>query len=128
MSVNYLISLDNEIKIKPIIEKYFNLELTHTDRYDIFDFYNDNNYFELKCRNCLSYKYNDLMMNVNKWNKGIDYINFKKNVYYIFEFYDGLFYYKQDINDEFRMNKYLGKYYIYIPNEKLTKIMIKNNN
>jgi len=119
---NYNKALENEIKLKPIIEKYFNLELIHTERYDIFDFYDDNNYFELKCRNCNSNKYNDLMMNVNKWNKGIDYINFNKNVYYVFEFYDGLFYYKQDINDDFRMNKYLGKYYIYIPNEKLTKI------
>ena len=119
---NYNKALENEIKLKPIIEKYFNLELIHTERYDIFDFYYDNNYFELKCRNCNSNKYNDLMMNVNKWNKGIDYINFNKNVYYVFEFYDGLFYYKQDINDDFRMNKYLGKYYIYIPNEKLTKI------
>mgnify|MGYP003114581924 FL=1 len=119
---DYNKALENEIKLKPIIEKYFNLELIHTERYDIFDFYDDNNYFELKCRNCNSNKYNDLMMNVNKWNKGIDYINFNKNVYYVFEFYDGLFYYKQDINDDFRMNKYLGKYYIYIPNEKLTKI------
>ena len=119
---DYIKALENEIKLKPIIEKYFNLHLIHTDRYDIFDFYDDNNYFELKCRNCNSNKYEDLMMNCNKWNKGIDYINFNKNVYYIFEFFDGLFYYKQDINDDFRMNKYLGKYYIYIPNEKLTKI------
>lgn len=125
---DYIKALENEIKLKPIIEKYFNLELTHTDRYDIFDFYDDNNYFELKCRNCNSNKYNDLMMNVNKWNKGIDYLNFNKNVYYVFEFFDGLFYYKQDINDDFRMNKYLGKYYIYIPNEKLTKIIVNNNN
>jgi|TARA_R100000482_G_scaffold123544_1_gene73745 hypothetical protein len=125
---DYIKALENEIKLKPIIEKYFNLELTHTERYDIFDFYDDNNYFELKCRNCNSNKYNDLMMNVNKWNKGIDYLNFNKNVYYVFEFFDGLFYYKQDINDDFRMNKYLGKYYIYIPNEKLTKIIVNNNN
>jgi len=125
---DYIKALENEIKLKPIIEKYFNLELIHTERYDIFDFYDDNNYFELKCRNCNSNKYNDLMMNVNKWNKGIDYINFNKNVYYVFEFFDGLFYYKQDINDDFRMKKYLGKYYIYIPNEKLTKIIVNNNN
>jgi hypothetical protein len=26
------------------------------------------------------------------------------------------------------MKKYLGKYYIYIPNEKLTKIIVNNNN
>jgi hypothetical protein len=125
---DYIKALENEIKLKPIIEKYFNLELIHTERYDIFDFYDDNNYFELKCRNCNSNKYNDLMMNVNKWNKGIDYLNFNKNVYYVFEFFDGLFYYKQDINDDFRMKKYLGKYYIYIPNEKLTKIIVNNNN
>jgi hypothetical protein len=125
---DYIKALENEIKLKPIIEKYFNLELIHTERYDIFDFYDDNNYFELKCRNCNSNKYNDLMMNVNKWNKGIDYLNFNKNVYYVFDFHDGLFYYKQDINDDFRMKKYLGKYYIYIPNEKLTKIIVNNNN
>tara|TARA_R110002020_G_scaffold111790_2_gene257750 strand:- start:439 stop:807 length:369 start_codon:yes stop_codon:yes gene_type:complete len=119
---DYIKALENEIKLKPIIEKHFNLQLTHTERYDIFDFVDDNNFFELKCRNCNSNKYKDLMMNVNKWNKGIDYINFNKNVYYVFEFYDGLFFYKQDINDDFRINKYLEKYYIYIPNEKLTKI------
>ena len=125
---DYIKALENEIKVKPILEKHFNLELTHTERYDVFDFYDDNNFFELKCRNCNSNKYKDLMMNVNKWNKGIDYINFTKNVYYVFEFHNGLFYYKQDINDDFRMNKYLGKYYIYIPNEKLTKIIVNNNN
>jgi hypothetical protein len=119
---DYIKALENEIKIKPILEKHFNLELKHTERYDIFDFVDHNNFFELKCRNCNSNKYKDLMMNVNKWNKGIDYINFNKNVYYVFEFYDGLFFYKQDINDDFRINKYLEKYYIYIPNEKLTKI------
>jgi hypothetical protein len=123
--MNYFKALENEIRIKPILEKFFNIELTHNERYSIFDFCNENNYIELKCRNCYSTKYSDLMMNLNKWQEGFKFMNFNKNVYYVFEFIDGLYYYKQDFNDNFDIREYKNIKYIYIPKDKLLKI---NNN
>lgn len=122
--MNYLIALENEKNIKPILEKYFKLDLIHNHRYALFDFCdtNDNNYIELKCRNCYSYTYNDLMMNLNKWNEGYKYMNFDKNVYYVFKFKDGLYYYQQNFTDNFQIRKQYDKQYIYIPTDKLTKI------
>jgi len=125
--MNYLKGLENEKIVKPILEKYFKLELIHNDRYALFDFCDttQNNYIELKCRNCFSYTYNDLMMNLNKWNEGYKYMNFDKSVYYVFKFKDGLFYYQQNFNDNFEIREYKNIKYIYIPTNKLTKI---NNN
>ena len=122
--MNYLIGLENEKLIKPILEKYFKLELQHNDRYCLFDFQDktEENFIELKCRNCFSYTYNDLMMNLNKWNEGYKYMNFDKNVYYVFEFQDGIYYYQQNFNNNFEIRKYNDKQYIYIPTDKLTKI------
>ena len=124
---NYLLGLQNEIKLKPILEKYFKLELQHNDRYCLFDFQDkkEKNYIELKCRNCYSYTYNDLMMNLNKWNEGYKYMNFDKNVYYVFKFDDGIFYYKQQFEDNFNIKTYNNKEYIYIPTDKLLKITNK---
>jgi len=125
--MNYLKGLENEKIVKPILEKYFKLELHHNDRYCLFDFQDktEENFIELKCRNCLSYTYKDLMMNLNKWNEGYKYMNFEKNVYYVFKFKDGIFYYQQNFNDNFEIRKYNDKQYIYIPTDKLMKI---NNN
>ena len=122
---NYLLGLQNEIKIKPIIEKFFNIELSHGNRYDTFDFYNDDNYVELKCRNCYSYSYNDLMMNLNKWKEGYTHIKFNKNIYYVFKFKDGIYYYKQNLTDKFQIKEYNNKEYIYILTDKLLKITNK---
>tara|TARA_R110001632_G_scaffold213851_1_gene340298 strand:- start:40 stop:414 length:375 start_codon:yes stop_codon:yes gene_type:complete len=122
---NYLLGLQNEIKIKPIIEKFFNIELSHGNRYDTFDFYNDDNYVELKCRNCYSYSYNDLMMNLNKWKEGYTHIKFNKNIYYVFKFKDGIYYYKQNLIDKFQIKEYNNKEYIYILTDKLLKITNK---
>ena len=112
--MNYLKGLENEILVKPILEKYFKLDLIHNDRYALFDFVstNDNNYI-------------DLMMNLNKWNEGYKYMNFDKNVYYVFKFIDGLYYYQQNFTDNFEIREQYEKKYIYIPTNKLTKI---NNN
>ena len=122
---NYLLGLENEIKIKPIIEKFLNIQLSHGNRYDTFDFYNDDNFVELKCRNCYSYSYKDLMMNLNKWNEGYTHIKFNKNIYYIFKFKDGIYYYKQNLNDKFEIKEYNNKEYIYIKTDKLMKITNK---
>jgi len=119
---NYLVGLENEIKVKPIIENFFRFTLIHSNRYDTFDFYNDNNYIEFKCRNCYSYTYNDLMMNLNKWNEGYKLMNINKHIYYVFKFIDGIYYYEQTFEDNFNIKKYNNKEYIYIPTNKLMKI------
>jgi len=128
--MNYLIGLENEKIIKPIIECHFKLDLEHNDRYHLFDFQdkNEKNYIELKCRNCFSYTYKDLMMNLNKWNSGYKYMNFDKNVYYVFKFKDGIYYYQQNFTDNFEIKTYNEKQYIYIPTNKLMKINSKYYN
>lgn len=122
--MNYLKGLENEKIVKPILEHFFKLELVHNDRYALFDFQDDkeDNFIELKCRNCYSYSYNDLMMNLNKWNEGYKYMNFNKNVYYVFKFKDGICYYQQNFNDNFEIREYNEKKYIYIPTNKLLKL------
>jgi len=128
----------NEIKILPIIENYFKLNLkkplSHCCRYDFYD-NNNNNYFELKSRNNNKDKYNTTIISKSK----IDYyikhiINNNKNMYCLFYFLDGLYYIKVDEN----FKKYnickggrcdRGKFeyndYYYIPVRDLIKIPTK---
>lgn len=126
--MNYLKGLEQEKIMKPIIEDFFSLQLTHGARYDLFDFYDENNYIELKCRNCYSYSYKDLMMNIPKWNEGYKFINFNKSIYYVFKFIDGIFYHKQSHDDNFEIRKYNSKDYIFIPTDKLLKLSKKDFN
>jgi hypothetical protein len=118
---------NNEIIIKNIIEKYFNIDdLKKTKSNDIFDFISNNIYFEVKSRRCTKNKYNDTMIGYNK----ILYLK-KNNInqaYFIFMFEDGNYFYKY-IEDDKDCNIRIGgrwdrgitekKQYYYIPTNKL---------
>ena len=127
----------NENKILPIIQDYFKLNLqkprSHSCRYD---FYDNNNYFELKSRNNNKDKYDTTIISKSK----IDYyikhiINNNKNMYCLFYFTDGLYYIKLCIDKFKKYNicrggrKDRGKFeyndYYYIPVRDLIKIPTK---
>lgn len=120
----------NELIIKSIIEKYFNInDLKKTCSNHIFDFIGNNIYFEIKSRRCTKDKYFDTMVGYNKivWLKE----NNIKDAYFIFMFEDGNYYYKY-IEDDIYCNVRNGgrwdrgkieeKLYYFIPTSKLLKI------
>tara|TARA_B100000470_G_C19594264_1_gene303632 strand:- start:139 stop:561 length:423 start_codon:yes stop_codon:yes gene_type:complete len=135
-SLDYYIDLqfglDSEKKTKPLIEQFLNTNLNiYDNRFSTFDFYNDLYLIELKTRRCKHNTYADLMMNINKYNTGINEIkNNKKHIYYFFKFEDGLYYYKQNIkhkhNKRFAKNRQGNQTeYIYIKTKLLKNTELK---
>ena len=82
-----------EIKVKPIIEEYFNIKINHTPLYHEYDFISEDCicYFELKGRNVKHNQYPDTMIGYNKIVK-IKELNEKSKIYFVFKFTDGIYY------------------------------------
>jgi len=116
----------------PIIEKYFNVQLTKTDKNHVMDFRdNYGTYYEVKSRNNNYRTYPTTMVGYNK----IQFANkLEKPVYFIFNFLDGVYYYEYSIDklDELEIKrggrcdrgKSEYKTYCFIPIDKLKKIEI----
>ena len=123
--------LNKEKQFKPILEKYFNCNLEFTPNYHKFDYIDNEKkiMFEIKSRKNNYNKYPSTMIGLNKYtySKNTDY-----ECYFIFNFLDGLYYYKVNDNTlnecsvckggrkdrgRFEYNQYL-----YIPIELLNKI------
>jgi|APCry1669191812_1035378.scaffolds.fasta_scaffold55596_2 hypothetical protein len=88
----------NETKMKPILEKFFNENLTKTfSKYDAHDFMNENKKkkFELKSRRIVHNQYPTAIVNASKIRKQ------DPNVFhtYVWNYTDGLYYlpYDKDI-------------------------------
>ena len=118
----------NEDYIKDVICCHFNLaNLTKTTFSHPMDFYCDDIYFEVKSRRNTHNKYDTTMIGYNKiqWIKE----NNIKDVYFVFVFTDGDYYYKYNPEDKFETGiggrndrgKAEYKKYCYIPIDKLTK-------
>ena len=91
MKKDFIYGKKAEIKIKPILEKHFNINLVHTENYHSFDFFDkeNNTYYELKTRRIASRKYKTLIFSHCK-------VQFIKqhpeyNYYFIYNMSDGLF-------------------------------------
>ena len=123
-----------EDKLYDLFKIVFDSELIKDEnKYAIFDFYSNKTLVELKSRNNNFNDYKTTMVGMNKVNYGI---KSKKNVYFVFEFLDGLYYWKLDYKElsEFEIktggtiargrNEFSS--YLYIPIYKLKKIT--NNN
>ena len=119
---------DAEIEVMPILETFFNEKLyKNTDKYALFDFENATKLIELKTRNNKKNKYPTTMIGKNKIDFGS---HSNKDVYFVFKFTDGLFYYKYDCNDVLEngiggrsdRGKQEYKSYVYIDVNLLTKI------
>ena len=114
--------------IKDIICSHFNVpNITKTPYSHPMDFYFDDIYFEIKSRRNTHNKYDTTMIGYNK----IQWIKDKniKDVYFVFVFTDGDYYYKYNPDDNFETTtggrwdrgKIEKKLYYYIPTNKLTK-------
>jgi len=124
----YAFGLAQEEYLKPLLESYFDTELEETDKWDPFDFVGDKIKIELKSRRNTYNKYPTTIVGMYKIHQ------VKENLgdhYFVFNFTDGLYYWKynfEDMNDfkviYLKRNDRTGKKYQYlsIPIEKLTKI------
>jgi hypothetical protein len=125
---------NSENKIKPLLEKHFNLKFEYTNGFNTFDFYNQKEriYIELKSRRNTKYKYPTTMISYNKYMESIKYLKSGKaeHIYFCFNFTDKLCIYKLNPKDKF-INKIGGtsrrgineyKPHIFIPVKILTDI------
>jgi hypothetical protein len=119
----YLKGLQSEKEILPIIQKYFDDDITPTTAtYDRHDYKGTNYYYELKTRTNEYSKYPTTMISLLKTKK--------ENVIFLFRFTDGLYYikYNKEQFNQYEVKKY-SKYgkpidYVYIPIIDLIKINI----
>ena len=96
----YLKGRDNEQKLKPILEKYFETKLEDMGRYSKMDFVDilKKLYIEIKGRNISKDKYLTTLLNYEK----IEYANKllaedkERKIYFVFSFTDGVYFIKYD--------------------------------
>lgn len=116
--------------VLPILQEYWNVKLYKTASYFEFDFIDNNGrFYEVKTRNISHNIYPSTMVGYNK----IEFANtLCKSVYFIFNFTDGVYYYKYNVRKLDELIIKLGgrcdrgkdeyKKYAYIPIYKLKKI------
>ena len=127
---DYEISIKSEMEVLPILQKFFNVDtiIRIDEVYSIFDYKGDNKYIELKTRFNSYNKYPTTMIGLNKFEYAS--IN-KEDIYFVFKYIDGIYYYKYDKNDKFEIKnggrcdrgRFEYKQYVFIPIEKLSKII-----
>jgi len=118
----------NEMKAEEYIQLYFKqTTLKKLSKFNTFDFEGDTALFEVKTRRNKLADYPTTMVG---YNKILACQNCEKDVYFIFQFTDGNYYYKYSKDETFEI-KIGGRYdrgsieknyYYYIPIEKLIKI------
>jgi hypothetical protein len=123
---SYKFGKQQEIKILPIIEEYFNDNITQTtNQYDKYDFISTLYNFELKSRTNIYKKYNTTMITGNKL-KETD-----KQLILLFNFTDSLYYikYNEEVFNTFEKKLFKREgvctyplEHFFIPIEKLTLI------
>ena len=123
----------NEIKLLNTLQTFFNdSEIESLDNYNSFDFKGRNKFIELKSRNNTYDKYPTTMIGCNKLNDARNYDNLNFDVYFVFNFIDGIYYWK--FTPENKLVKQKGgrvdrgkneiKDYYYIPITNLSKLVI----
>jgi hypothetical protein len=119
----------NELKSEQYIKEYFKQEsLIKLSKFHQFDYEGNDAFFEIKSRRNLSKKYPTTMIGYNKIELAMKTND--KDVYFIFEFIDGSYYYKFNKDDEHIIKKggrsdrgrFEYKLYCYINVDKLIKI------
>jgi hypothetical protein len=131
---DYKFGIDQEIKIKSIIETAFKIKVNKTNSmYNPYDYYCESNktFYELKSRNNTYDAYPTTMLGMNKLNFRMDLLDDKKFVF-LFNFTDGLYYinYEKTLFDTFEVmrggrwdrGKEEIKDYLFIPINHLNKI------
>jgi len=101
--IDYLVGIEKETQLLPIAKKYFNDESIYKlDKHNIFDFQGNNKFIELKSRNNEKNKYLTTMIGYNKIMKASE---LEEDVYFIFSFTDGIYYWKYDKNFNLEIKK-----------------------
>ena len=126
---DYSFGLQKEVELLPILRKFFNDDtIIQLDRHNVFDYKGDNKYIELKSRNSNYNRYQTTMIGYNKIKKALE---LNEDVYFVFNFRDGLYYYKFDRDKELEI-KQGGRFdrgipeikdYYFIPIEILKEII-----
>ena len=124
---DYSNGMKSEISVLKILNE-FGFDVKKTAKSHPFDFYNDENYFELKSRNVYKNTYPTTIIGLNK-------IEFAKKTdkvcIFLFKFIDGLYFYiydKDDINNKIniggRSDRGIDEYkpYFHIPISSLNPI------
>ena len=129
-SLDLKYGLEKEKEMLPIIKNFLNDETIYKlDYNNEFDFKGDNKYIELKSRRNNYKKYPTTMVGLNKFDKAKTLL---EEVYFIFSFDDGLYYYKYEKTNNFEIKKG-GRFdriksgeikdYVFIPIQNLLKIL-----
>jgi len=96
--------LDGEKTILNRLQNLFGDDLEKTTKkYATFDFENNNTLVELKTRRCTSKSFNDTMIGYNKYEFAK---KTEKDVYFCFNFTDGLYYHKFDTNHDYNIRNF----------------------
>jgi hypothetical protein len=95
---------EKEKIIKPKLEKYFNTILFPTndcvkDKNYPFDFYSKTRYIEIKNRFLNLNQYSTTIIGKNKYELGLKYKELDYKVIFVFNFFDGLYYYNMKKSD-----------------------------
>ena len=97
--------IEQEATHLPIITKFLNVDLKKTKRYFVFDYEAPNIYIELKSRRNAKAQYPTTLVGKNK----LDYAKTcGRDVFFFFNFTDGLYYWKYDdalIGDKVKIAK-----------------------
>lgn len=125
---DYEMGINNENLLLPKLKEFFNDDTIHKlNDYSVFDYEGENKYIELKSRNNNYNKYKTTMIGLNKLVKAS---TLKPDVYFFFNFLDGLYYYKYNFDDNFEIRQG-GRHdrgeneinnYCYIPIDILIKV------
>lgn len=130
---DYQFGIEQEEKIKEILEKQFDTKLTKLSRYAKFDFESEKCLIEVKSRNVTSTRFDSTMLPYTKI-EGIEKQN--KEVYFVFNFTDKIYYiqYNQELFKTFGKANYKRKQridyddkeqlYIFIPIKNLSLINV----
>jgi hypothetical protein len=94
----YKFGLKSELECSELICNQFNVK-KNLSRWATFDFESDEYLVELKTRRCKSSQYRDVMMNSPKIDKARET---NKKVIFIYNFYDGIYYWEFDKSVELR--------------------------
>jgi hypothetical protein len=97
---DYEFGKQNEINLLCHLQKYFNddkIELL--ENYSTFDYKGTNKFIELKSRNNTYSKYSSTMIGTNKIKDAAIYHNNGYDVFFIFNFTDGIYYWKYTPNN-----------------------------
>jgi hypothetical protein len=122
---DYAYGIDKEQSLIKELSKEFGELTKQSNKYSLFDFYNNECFVELKSRRCKHNTYPTTMVGNNKLN----YAKKNPSIKYIFafNFEDGLYYHSVDLQKDYIIQDGGGngraiKPYVYIPIEELTKI------